>query len=418
MVERVHLTEDVVKVLTPPIEGEKWVADSVVRGFGIRLWSTKRGGHGAYAIRVRDQSGHMHRETFDFEKSLDIRSKRLAGEIEIGLADCLNEAREWAGERIKEVKGIPTKRDIQRRRRLAREVRVLFMTFGEFVALKIEKMRRRKKSQAYTDRLDKLFDRIIPVELRDTEMANLAARPIIEAIISSGDKPGTVSVFRSFMSGVLEEAASCSFALRDVCNEYKEGFWREWEEHASFRVPDLDGCPENKYQDLFDRLMSEKRFWQQALCIRLYFEMSVPLSRLMNASWGQIYEGDFYPYLPRENRYWYWRRIRISPESSIIIDEIRRRVCDEFPEALYLFPTRFGRKYQHIRTVDGMWRNALFDLGIGFYSLKRFAESYRGATARHEDPLKLSQGRDLRPSTKDWFMPTVLNWRGDTHKQT
>ncbi len=418
MVERVHLTVDIVKALMPPVEGEKWIPDDVVCGFGIRLWSAKRGGHGAYAIRVRDQSGNIRRETFDFDKSLDVRSKRLAGEVEINFADCLDEAREWARERIKEIKGIPTRQDLEKRRHLAREARMLSMTFGEFVAVRIEKMRHRRRSQAYTDRIDKLFNKIIPVELQNTLMSSLTSHPIIDAIISSSDKPGTVRVFRSFMSGVLDDAASCSFALRSVYNEYREGFWGKWEERVSLHVTELDSYAERKYHDLFDRLMGEKRLWQQALCIRLYFELSVPLSRLMSASWRQVYEGDFYPYFPGENRNWYWCRVRIHPDSSIIIDEIRRRARDEFPDSPYLFPTRFGRRFQHIRTVDGMWRNALFDLGIGYYSLKKFAESYRGATARYGDPLNLSRGRDLRRSTREWFISAVANWGESTHEKT
>jgi hypothetical protein len=65
MVERRRLTPEFVHSVTPPERGERWIADTKLKGFGLRLWATRSGGNKAFAVRVLNANGHSIRKTFN-----------------------------------------------------------------------------------------------------------------------------------------------------------------------------------------------------------------------------------------------------------------------------------------------------------------------------------------------------------------
>lgn len=109
MVERMWLTPDVVDALPLPGQGERWIADTQVRGFGLRLWPTGR----AYAIRVSDQAGRAIRRSFAPDWGADWRdwdmdrafSRSPDDEYAPRLGRFLDAARDWARVEIARAKG-------------------------------------------------------------------------------------------------------------------------------------------------------------------------------------------------------------------------------------------------------------------------------------------------------------------------
>jgi len=56
------LTKDYIDNLVPPKNGEVWIADTQIRGFGLRLYAT---GESSFCIRSKDLSGNAVRRTFN-----------------------------------------------------------------------------------------------------------------------------------------------------------------------------------------------------------------------------------------------------------------------------------------------------------------------------------------------------------------
>jgi hypothetical protein len=98
-----------VNALEPPAEGEQWVGDADLPGFGVRLWAGKKGGGACYAVRVRDHRGRIVRESFsiwsDWHARYRIRRLLEQDEIDLPLGSFLDDAREWARDRIRILKG-------------------------------------------------------------------------------------------------------------------------------------------------------------------------------------------------------------------------------------------------------------------------------------------------------------------------
>ena len=65
MDERRRIDSDFLDSVRPPEIGERWIADTLVCGFGLRLWAGKKGGGVAFCVRVSDLNGKSVRKTYD-----------------------------------------------------------------------------------------------------------------------------------------------------------------------------------------------------------------------------------------------------------------------------------------------------------------------------------------------------------------
>jgi hypothetical protein len=83
MVERRLLTADFVNRATPPDLGERWIADTKLRGFGLRLWRTSSGEGKALAIRVVDTEGRSIRRTYVVKLETNTGHFTMAGEASV-----------------------------------------------------------------------------------------------------------------------------------------------------------------------------------------------------------------------------------------------------------------------------------------------------------------------------------------------
>jgi hypothetical protein len=156
MVTRRYLTKTIVDEAALPNKGEVWIADTGTKGLGLRLWASSRGGGKAFALRVSDKAGKSVRLAYDHTKSWQYGFYGY----EQTLGDFVDEARNWARDEIRQIKGYPSPKQLSRvqHRRIRTKIRKI--TLARAAEHVLYGMRLRGLSESYIDRLDKLFDRL------------------------------------------------------------------------------------------------------------------------------------------------------------------------------------------------------------------------------------------------------------------
>ncbi len=375
MVERARLTSRFVFEAACPTQGERWIADTKIKGFGLRLWSTKSGGQKAFALRVSDPTSKKIRRTF--VPSNTRRASFRNEQDEYGLGDHLDEAREWAQDEIDKIKGRPTKYQTTKveRRAIAKLIRT--MTLERAANALLMGLRADNASERYRDRLDKLFARHVPGKIKKTSLENLNPKQLSRALVKANASPGNVRVLRSFISQVLERAVSFDGSLGRFHDEFADEFSTQWERGRDVRYPELRKFPDKKYIEIFSALESDAEYWQQALAIRLYFIFHVPLRRILCAQWKQIHDAYWYPYWPDEKKYWFECREKIEGDALAVLDKIKLIGARNFGASHVWFPSRSPRSTLHIPTVEHAWQRALRKSHVKYYPLREFSRSFR-----------------------------------------
>ena len=295
MVERRILTESFVNSVKPPEKGERWIADTKQKGFGLRLWANKSGGYKAYAIRIADINGRMIRKSFDIEN----RKKFILwvrGKFQLG--DCLEAARRWARDEIDELKGRLTINEERIIYEYPAELRIKKITLGRAAESLISGLRLNGRSQAYVDSLDKLFNRYISKDLQNCALYRLSTKKLAKSLVNQEMSFGNIRTLRSFIGQIYERAGVFYPTGRkvEILNEHI----RKEMDKYDVQFPELRKLKPSDYEIIFKILEKEENQWQQALCIRSYFIFSAALSRVMSATWSRIYKEFWYPYWPDE----------------------------------------------------------------------------------------------------------------------
>jgi hypothetical protein len=379
LVERLRLTPEFVDAATPPKQGERWVADTVIKGFGLRLWTTRSGEGKAFAIRMSSVEGKIVRKSFDPRESWEYRYAVLL-EREPGQLGCyLDSARRWAYQEITRLKGQTSHAEKIERRRLGAAEQTLLRTVQEVGEDLLSGMRGRKLSEPYIDRLDKLFSTGLSDTIRNTPLGRLGPAEIAAALSAANLPPTTFCMLRAFIGRIFQKAAPARPAFyyfsRDVSAHLRSKIG-----NSSTRFPDLKNLTEADYRQIFQRLETETTYWQQAMCVRLHFEFWTPFNRLLAARWEDIIDGLWYPYPTSEWRLNLRYRGRIDKEVAGLLDRVRQLGTENFGPTPYWFPSKLGRKFGHIRTVDTIWRNVLHEMRAPFFPLREFALNYRHST--------------------------------------
>jgi hypothetical protein len=379
MVQRAKLTPRFVFEASCPSEGELWIADTEIRGFGLRLWSNKSGGQKAFAIRVSDLYSRKIRRTFDLQHARRTLSEfAYSGrENRYGLGEYLAEAREWARNEIDTIKGQWTIHDEwwAGHRTVARLVRT--MTLQRAATALLEGLRADNASESYLDRLDKLFVQYVPEKLKCTPLDKLNPKQAARIIVNTKASAGNLRVLRSFISQIIERGASFDARLRCFQDDFAEEFSYQWLRKRKVRYPELNKRRDKSYHAIFHALESDQEFWQQAFAIRLYFSFHVPLSRVLAGQWKQIHEQHWYPYWPDEKEYWFECREPIGKEVQTLLDKIEFLSRRDFGNSQFWFPSRHRHGDDPIRTVEHAWRRALRKSHVPYYPLREFSRSFR-----------------------------------------
>lgn len=381
MAQRRLLTERFVKKISPPVSGERWIADSKLQGFGIRLWSTKSGGQKAFAIRIANKDGRSVRKTYDpstgWAVNLHFAYSRAYRNRAPQLGDYLEDARAWAMTEIDRAKGRQTLDEENSKRAERTSVYVRRMTLGTAAQSMLNGMRANGLSQAYIDRVDKIFAHNIPRRLKDTPLGKLSPKVVAGLLARSKNPAGNIRILRSFLGQVLQRAAAFDGRLLAFSSNFSEEFLPRWRKNRDVRFPELRELSDDDYRRLLDAIDKQTGYWQQSLCLGLFFEFKAPLARVMAGEWRQIIEDYWYPYFPNEKTLWFESQEKITERAQALLDRTLFFVKRDFGKSRYWFPSSFSNRSEHIRTVETVWRHALQRCGIKYYPVREFARSYR-----------------------------------------
>jgi hypothetical protein len=379
MVERARLTPQLVFEAKCPNQGERWIADTKIKGFGLRLWSSKSGGEKAFAVRVSDPNSRKIRRTFDVDNARRTKFEfvYLGRKNRFGLGEYLNEAREWARDEIDRIKHRPTIRDENWIARRTTGELVRSLTLQRAANALLLGLEANNASDRYRDQLHKLFSAHIPEGIKQTPLEKLNPKQVARAIVKANAPAGNIRVLRSFLSQIVERGASFDGPLGRFHDKFSNEFTKQWESSHDVRYPELRKFRADKYERIFHALESDETYWQQAFAIRLYFEFHAPLSRIMSGQWKQIHEKYWYPYWPNEKEFWFECRDDIKEGAQRLLAKISSLAERDFNGSNFWFPSRHARSVDHIRTVEHAWQRALHKCNVRYYPLREFSRSFR-----------------------------------------
>ncbi len=408
---KVFLTKQAVDNAVPPSKREYWISDTKIKGFGLRVWRSPNGSvKKAYALRVKDLNGKSIRKTFNhYWAQHEIwESERWERRInhwtgsgqnnpssmleDITLGQTIQAARKWAQDEIDKINGrmlygdngftkvarITLKQEIKQQEESLKR-RIKTYSFSKAKDIQLQRMKTRGVSQNYLDRLDKVFEQCVPNELKSKNLFDVQKSELTKTLMSVA-KVSNLKMLRSFIGQILDFPQS--YGLRCKASSYNM---------RQINTPEYDAIspiienPE-KLKALFKYLEYEEDKWQQAYCLRLYFLMSAPMSKIIAARWDQI----------RINRYtrrcdgahlfdgldWVygetWRSFeRIKALAFEILLRSRSNIAKEFSESEYWFPSPSGHHQgDHIKSTNVLWEQCLEELNLDYVSPKTLRREY------------------------------------------
>ena len=370
MRERRFLTKDFVNSVRPPSSGERWISDTAVRGFGLRIWRSKNGEGKAFAIRISDADGIVVRQTYDGEARNEYwpphHRRRTLGEV-------VENARVWARERIEEIKGFHTLRDeeaIQRYRIKTAFGRVRLKALAE---AKFRGMTLNGASDHYVFALKKAFYGQVPLQLQEAEFSRLKANDIARCLRALHKTPGSARTLRAFFGHLLESARQFHPGAGRLLDKSQKLYTPNYQPRRAVRIP--IHFAKSTFQKIF-ALLEKEDDWVHASFVRLFFEFDVPASLLMRAKWHQLVDGRLYAWLPGERKYWHFYAPTIDSEIDAVLVRLKQNCRREFLASPYLFPSNVSR-CGHITTYQAYWRSFALRTQLRTTDFQRLKRGYR-----------------------------------------
>ncbi len=380
MVKRAVLTPELVDSLEAPASGERWVADESLKGFGVRLWAGG-GRNAAYAIRVRDKNGKARRETFsvwhDGPSSWEARQKArqlgLDGNFTFPLGAFLDDARRWAKERIKVQKGGTGRieRRNERYRRAAESVKEITLEGMAIRALR--RIEISNKSDNYSIQLQKLFGRLSE-EIRASLIYNVNIRNIAAEIAHPSLPVWQSRALQSFIGQVYARANKWHGPGGRISDAItRRVAWLR--EKQSVPHPRILEISDSEISSFLIKLEGEKKFWREALALRIYFETGAKLRRVLSARWDQIISDTWYPYSYEEREFWFMGRESINDTCKHALSRCLEMARSEGISSDYIFPSKTIHD-RSITTVRRYWLRISAQLGWKNLPLSHIVQRY------------------------------------------
>lgn len=214
MVQRRFLTPDFVNSVQPPVKGEVWIADTEVKGFGLRLFVSMQGGK-SYSIRVSDKSKRTVRRAFDIYKSSTYLSATGVGILHVQIGDFLDEARSWAIDEIGYLK-IPIEEHCEK---VVKEPIFTKATFEQAVGCLLDEKEKAGGETDYLARLGRMFHRWVPSDMRSKVLSEISSEALAETLIRSEIGAGTVKTLRWLIGQLFERAEIPGLSRRRFARE-------------------------------------------------------------------------------------------------------------------------------------------------------------------------------------------------------
>jgi hypothetical protein len=290
------------------------------------------------------------------------------------LGSYLASARRWAWSEITRLKGSVSYVEKIEKIRVQEAEQRLLSTVQEVADELLEDMRRRKLSESYVDKFSSVR---LPATILSAPLAELTPNQIARELLTSNLSPTALRLVQRFIGSIFEMAAPAHPSFLHFARDLDDHLHQLQTDSYNSRLSQLEDLPEEYYKKLFQRLEAEGTYWQQAMCVRLFFEFWTPFYRLMGAQWDGIVGRRWYPYPLSERRLNLRYGGRIDEHVAALLERVRCLGTERFGTNPYWFPSKFGRKFDHIRTVDTIWRNTLRDLGERHFPLRDIALSYK-----------------------------------------
>ncbi len=401
MVERAILNQRIIDEAEPPATGERWIADTQIKGFGLRLWRDSSGKpQKAYGVRVSDPNGrsirrtlrlwdayflhHRHEFAWNFPP-LDPENAALGEGVRI--------ARSWAYDEINRIKGKPTLAEEDEEQKRVGKERASTLSLEQAVKAIIKGMEFEGLSLAYRDRLQKLFDIYVASSvpaIANKRACEITLDDVAKVLNTLNTKPGNIRILRPLLRRALE--IPFNFGVETKSSPYG---YLDLGDRVAYSVsfpPKLRHWKRKQFFDLLDDLTEDNERWQQAACIRLYLTGSAPLSQIMAARRDDIFPTQISDpfgtddttkngYIWQYARGWKGREIIRGTTANLI------QRCFELGEeqfvSPYLFPSKFGAR-GHIRSVEYVWRETLIRHDLGLVTPRSFRLAFKEATHWHD----------------------------------
>lgn len=388
MAYRRLLTSDYLKGLEAPVAGEYWVADTLIRGFGIRVWKTGGETRFSFAIRKTDTGGRSIRKSFGlseaqmaaFETGNYFWPSSRSELYTKDLADFLPEARQWARVEIAKLQGrlesdaeLDAAREEEKRQRARAGEYVAALPLEHCVLKVIELGAYRNWTAGYRDRLLTAyyaFDR--ETHCGQCTMAELADGRIESFIEESNIGLGNLRLFRSLLKVVAENVHALGGPPYGRVLPMR-GVRPRTERAAEF----LDTLEYEDFEALLAGLRSSGHNWRATLSIEIAFYFHTPFSRILSGRWLEIEEDRWYPYREGERKYWRGKFERIDGAALDCLTLARRGAMAEGVRSDLWFPSS-ADPGKPLRNVDRAWASSLQRQGWPPLSLGQALKHYRG----------------------------------------
>ncbi len=309
MVERRILTKDFLKNLEAPVSGERWISDTQIRGFGVRVWSYNGALKFAYAIRRTDLNGKSVRRSLGDREArwhaFGLRNRSpwsdAPNPFEQELSELLPEARIWAKKEIAIIRGkldsdesyeSGVLKDQLDRRRMGNAIKAYTLEDCADEILKRGKVR--GWSQAYIDRLSKAFWMFLKeTRCGKKTIEQLADRSLIRMVSRSKLGPGAIRLVRSLLIIIAENVDAIggphAGKIFPRNRTIERPSLKERNQFlGSLTLNDFDAFIEHIHHSNFD--------WRSRVSIELAFHTRVPFSRILRARWSEVHGNIWLPY--------------------------------------------------------------------------------------------------------------------------
>ncbi|MEO0682200.1 MAG: hypothetical protein AAF192_17480 [Pseudomonadota bacterium] len=303
MVERRRLDPAFVDAAEAPERGERWIADTAVRGFGLRLWRSAGATRWAFALRRTDTEGRAVRRTFDPEREApgDAVRWRLA-ELRRGCNDAaafggrpppslfLEPARRWARLEVANLKHgdaftsqFGTQADDDDARRAARS-RLGAMTLERCADLMLEFAPERGWSQAYADRLSTAFA-WLPETLRRRSLGELSGEVFLEAFERTQMPESQRRLIRGLLGPAFANLRALGGPLLRFGDARSDHGRRRRARIVDHALDDLDA---EDYARLLVAAAEMDFDWRGRIALQLCLRLPAPMSRILRGGWDDL----------------------------------------------------------------------------------------------------------------------------------
>lgn len=392
MPKRAFLTSEFIKALEPPSCGELWIADTKIKGFGLRV---RIGTDGtpvkSFCVRYVDENQRQRRKTFKSPTNpyqFWVRYQKRPTESDLLDAE-MEAAREWAlacqHDRRDFLRNTPTYNvDKIWQAEIIRN-RYKDISLGRAIELLLAGMKSRGKPDPQIDRLRTVFYKYVS-EISELPISKISTSELSKVFCNSNLSDQNLQILRPFLGSVFLH----KMVPRSTRLIFREARLIAKKNRQTRVTSTISNWEFADYREFFSIILGHEEYFSQALCILLYLDSTrSPLTSAMAARWG-----DFSLVAPSKNvhlcgllgrtkeflrwkfgpRRWDFENLDDFTSEALI--EYRTGISQKPEPNEYIFKSSPGKDNLHIRTVDYVWRSSLRKIGLSYLTPRQFRLGY------------------------------------------